>query len=112
MGSTEAIVVMAALALAALAGFAAYRQKVRRRARRVGAWVTGYLSDRYGGPLPGLAVHCSDDPLWPVLADYRDPGTGIRHHFQFACGGPPATYALLSEREGDRPEQLTPRDAT
>src|SRR5262245_55970184 len=101
LGTTEAIVVTAALALAALAGFDAFRWKVRRRARGVRAWVTGYLADRYGGPPPGLAVHCSDDPLWPVLADFRDPRTGARHRLQFACWGAPPAYALLSETEGE-----------
>ncbi len=93
--SAEVRSVMAGVGFLALAAFAAYGWGRRRRARRIGAWVRAFLSDRYGAVSAGLTVDCSDDALWPVLAAFNDPRTGARHRLWFACWGPSASYALL-----------------
>jgi hypothetical protein len=93
---------LAGLAVAALAAFALYRWWQRRHVRQVGEWVKGYLTARYGALPERLHVNCSDDSLWPVLVAFDGPRPGTRHRLQFACAGPPATYALLSEKEEER----------
>jgi hypothetical protein len=98
--STEALIGMAALALAALAAFAVYRWRMRQRVLRVRAGVEGCLSDRYGGLPQNLTINCSDDPLWPVLVAFDDPRTGTRHRLQFACNGQPSAVSLLADSEG------------
>jgi hypothetical protein len=84
-------------AAAAVAGFAIYRWRERRRVRRVTAWVTNFLTRRGGGPPAELIVHCTDDRNWPVLASFTDGRTGARHRLQFACGGRSELHALLAE---------------
>jgi len=101
--NTEALIGMAALALTALAAFAVYRWWMRQRVLPVRAGVGGWLSDRYGGLPKGLSIDCSDDPLWPVLVAFDDPGTGTRHRLRFACNGQPPTVSLVADSE-DRSE--------
>src|SRR4051794_16774442 len=92
---------LAALGAAALAGFAAYRWRCRRRARKVRAWVEGYLAARHGGQLPrGLRVNCSDDDLWPVLVDYDEPGTGPRPRLRFYWPDPRPELSPLPGENG------------
>jgi len=100
--STSALMGMAALATAGLALWACYQWGQRRRVRRVERWVGDYLVARYAGLPDRLHIHCSDDPLWPVLVDFADPHTGIRHDLQFSCTGPQSTLWLLSEKEEKR----------
>jgi hypothetical protein len=88
--------------VSALAAFAAYRLWCRRRARAVTEWVTRYVHGRFGEPLDGLHVHCTDDPLWPVLANFDDPRTGVRHRLRFDCTGPGPACALLAESQEPR----------
>src|SRR4051794_17405687 len=84
---------------AALAAFAGYRWRMRRRVRRVEGWVREYLVGRYGR-LPGdLHIDCSDDELWPVLVAFDDPRTGTRHRLRFACLGPLSTCSLLGDED-------------
>jgi len=104
--STQLVIGLTGAAITALVAFAVYQWQQRARVRRVEAWVGGYLTDRYGAPLGDLTVHCSDDPLWPVLAAFADPRTGVRHRLQFACAGRPSTFALVSETAGG--EQCPP----
>jgi hypothetical protein len=100
--STQLVIGLAGAAMTALAAFAVDRWQQRACLRRVEAWVGGYLTDRYGTPLGDLTVNCSDDRLWPVLAAFADPRTGVRHRLQFACAGRPSTFALQSETEDGR----------
>jgi hypothetical protein len=100
--SAVAVIAMAAGAVAALGVFALYRWQQRKRVRRVGGWVRDYLSARYGELPNPLTINCSDDRLWPVLVGFDDPQTGARHRLQFACPGPHATFALLSEQVDQR----------
>jgi hypothetical protein len=94
---------MVLLIVAAFAAFAVYRWVSQARERRVKAWITRYLSKRYGA-LPGrLTIYCPDDLTRPVLAGFDNPASGIRHHCQFACSGRPAGFALLSETDEPRP---------
>jgi hypothetical protein len=102
MGSGQALIWMAGLAITALAAFAVYRWRQRQRVRRVETWVKDYVSVHYGGPPDHLNINCSDDPLWPVFVGFNNPRTGVRHNLQFACPGPPATFSLLSEKEHPR----------
>jgi hypothetical protein len=93
---------MAGFAMVSLAAFTVYRWWQRGRVRRIKAWVSRYLSDRYG-VLPGhLNINCSDDPLWPVLVGFDHPTNGMRHSLQFACAGRPFTYSLTSETDEPR----------
>ena len=98
--STQLVIGVAVFLLAALTAFALYRWRQRDRARRVEAWVGAYLSDRFGRLPDALSVNCSDDRWWPVLVAFDHPGTGIRHRLQFTCYGPPATFAILAEKDG------------
>ena len=93
---------MVALALTGLTAYALYRWGQRRRVRRVEKWVGDYLSARYAGLPARLHIHCSNDTLWPVLVDFADPHTGIRHDLQFSCTGRQSAFSLLSETEGKR----------
>jgi hypothetical protein len=93
---------MAGLAVVALSAFTVYRWRQRGRIRRIKAWVSRFLSDRYGA-LPGrLTINCSDDPLWPVLVGFDHPTNSMRHSLQFACAGRPSAYSLLSETDEPR----------
>jgi hypothetical protein len=93
--SAEALVWMAAFMVAGLTATAVYRWRLRRRAGRVQALVKDHLVARYGA-LPGhLKINCSDDPLWPVLASYRDPDTGAPRIDQYAYGGQPSSFRLI-----------------
>ncbi len=100
--SVEALVLIAASALVALAAFALYRWQQRKRVRRVEGWVGGYLVARYGELPDHLNINCSDDRLWPVLVSFDSPRTETRHRLQFGCWGPPSTFSLLSEKEEKR----------
>src|SRR5689334_22747160 len=103
--SVEISIGMAAAVIAGLLVYAIYRWLQRRRVNRVEGWVKEYLSDRYGElPVP-LHIDCSDDRLWPVLVDFADPRTGVRHRLQFTCDGAHSTFALLSEKEEARSER-------
>jgi hypothetical protein len=93
----EALIGMAALAVAALGTFALYRWQQRRRVRRVEGWVRDYLHERYGKLPGGLRVDCSDDRLWPVLVDFDDPTNGGRCRLRFSCSGPRSAISLLGE---------------
>jgi hypothetical protein len=95
--STEVLLGVSALVLAALTAFAAYRWQQRKRARRVEAWIREFLLARYGNLPAHLTINCSDDHSWPVLVAFDDPRGGTRHRLQFACAGQPAAYSLLSE---------------
>jgi hypothetical protein len=107
MSKSDALWVgLAALVLAALA-FAVYRWRRRRRARHVLAQVRAYLAGRYESLPDPFHVHCSDDPLWPVLVSFVCPRTGSRHNLQFACWGPPPAFFLLAEVVGQRHESTT-----
>ncbi len=114
-GSTGLAVWVALLAAAGLAAFAAYRWRCRRRARLVGAWVRAYLQPRYGGVPRGLHISCTDDPSWPVLVDFEEPGAGARRRLQFYCpGADPASYRLDEAKscpEADRDGTGTARQA-
>jgi hypothetical protein len=79
-------VLLAAMAALALIGFAYYRW---RRHRGIGVWVDAYLRDRCGSP-DRVSVRCSDDAHWPVLVDFDDPQSGMRHRLQFLSTGPPS----------------------
>src|SRR5262245_32683173 len=100
--SAQALVGMAALALAALAAFAVYRWRQRQRVRQVETWVKDYLVARYGVLPKDLHINCSDDTRWPVLVAFDGLRPGTRHSLQFACPGRPSTYSLLSEKEEHR----------
>jgi hypothetical protein len=102
--STEALIGMAALTLAALTAFTVYRWRMRQRVR---AGVEGWLSDRYGGLPKDLTIDSSDDPLWPVLVAFDDPRTGTRHHLQFSCNGRPSTCSPWLIRRAGRRRALT-----
>src|SRR5687767_5466145 len=95
---TSTAVFVGVVAAAALAAFAAYRWRERARVRRVEGSVRDYLAARNGGPPPGLHIDCSEDRLWPVLADFIDRRTGARHRLQFGCPGPYSALSLLSEK--------------
>jgi hypothetical protein len=97
--SVEVLIGMAAVVIAGPLVYAIYRWLQRRRVNRVEGWVKEYLSDRYGELPAPLHIDCSDDRLWPVLVDFADPRTGVRHRLQFTCGGTHSTFALLSEEE-------------
>jgi hypothetical protein len=90
---------LAVLVVAGLAAFSIYRWRQRRRVRRVGAWVRGYLADRYGEVPAHLHVSCSDDRLWPVLADFNEPRSGARRQLRFSCPGANSTFSPLPEQE-------------
>jgi MYXO-CTERM domain-containing protein len=82
----------------ALAAFAAYRWRQRRRILQVKEWVKDYLLTRYG-EVPGhLDINCSDDSLWPVLVGFDMPRIGVRCRLRFACQGSSSLF-LLSEKE-------------
>ena len=100
--SIEVLMGMAAAALAALAAFAVYRWRQRKRVRQAETWVNAYLSTRYGELAAGPSINCSDDPLWPVLVTFTDPRTGVRQRLQFDYRGAGSPLALLSEKE-DQP---------
>jgi hypothetical protein len=102
MTTSEVLIGTAVLALTALAAFAVYRWRQRERVRRIERWVKDYLSVRFDGQPNRLSINCSDDPLWPVLAAFEDPRTGIRWSLQFACAGSPSTFSLLSDKEETR----------
>jgi hypothetical protein len=97
--STATLLGLAVLAVTALAAFAVYRWRQRSHVCQVGEWVKSYLSARYGALPEHLHVNCSDDPLWPVLVAFDGPRPGARHHLRFACSGPSAKYALVSEKQ-------------
>jgi hypothetical protein len=96
---------------AALAGFAVYRWRMRRRARRVEGWVRDYLVGSYGKLPGGLHVDCSDDELWPVLVAFDDPATGARHRLRFSCAGPDSAFSLASDEGAARSANQVQRAA-
>ena len=100
--SSVTLIAVAVLAVAALAALAYYRRRQKERARRVAEGVKDYLVARYGGLPNRLNINCSDDPLWPVLVDFDDAGTGPRHRLRFTCRGLQLTPVLLSEKEEER----------
>jgi hypothetical protein len=100
-GNAEVLIGVAALVFTALAAFAAYRWRQRRRVLRVKEWMKGYLLTRYGEVPDRLDINCSDDPLWPVLVAFDMPRTGVRHSLRFTCQGP-SSFSLLSEKEDAR----------
>ena len=64
MESNAAVLIgMAAVAFTALAAFAVYRWRQRRRAHQVEKGVKAYLCGRYGGVPEGLDINDCDDPL-------------------------------------------------
>jgi hypothetical protein len=96
------------VAAAALAAFAVYRWRQRKRIRRIKDWVDAYVVDRYH-KLPGdLHVNCSDDTLWPVLVGFADPLTGARHRLRFDCPGANATFSLISEEQNAPAPAVSP----
>jgi hypothetical protein len=99
--SVELLIGVAVIVAAALAAFAAYRWRERRRVHGVETRVRDILLARYGQPPTHLTIHCTDDRLWPVLVGFKHPSTGARHRLQFACHGGPDTLAILSEETGD-----------
>jgi hypothetical protein len=101
----QSVVVLIGAAIAAVAGlaaFSAYRWVQRRRVRMVKQWVTSYLFTRFGEPLDEVSVACTDDRRWPVLANFDDPRTKIRHRLQFQCSGSGPAFELLSETQESR----------
>ena len=97
--TTEVLIGMAALGLSAVAAPVVYRWRQRKSIRRVEEWVKNYLCVHYGELPNPLSIHCSADPLWPVLVAFDTPCTGIRHRMRFTCGRTHSTLALLSEKE-------------
>ncbi len=97
--SIAALITAGLVAVAALAALAILRWRQRQRVRQVGLWVKDYLAHRNGGPAEQLAIHCSDDRLWPVLVTFRAPADGVRHTLQFSCPGQQSSLSLLSEKE-------------
>lgn len=91
-----------ALIATSLTAFAIYRWRQQQRVSRINDWVNDYLLTRYGELPIQLSINCSHDALWPVLVGFDTPGTGMRHRLQFACGGPPSTWSLLSEKDEER----------
>lgn len=100
MNSQAQTAAIVALVFAALAAFALYRWRQRRRACEVKRRVEEYLLARYGAVPPGVDVNCSNDPLWPVLVDFDHLRTGARHRLQFHCGPPASPLSLTSESVG------------
>src|SRR3954452_25172649 len=90
-------VLVGAVATGALAAFAVYRWRMRRRARRVDGWVRDYLAGHYGRLPAGLHVDCSDDGLWPVLVAFDDPATGARRRLRFSCPGQGSALSLVRD---------------
>lgn len=81
---------------------AARKRKQRDRVLSIELWVMDFLCGRYGKLPSELRIHCSNDRLWPVLARFDTPGTGLRHSIQFECGGSSPTWSLISERDEPR----------
>jgi hypothetical protein len=95
--SVTVLLWVAAGSVAGLVAFALYRWRQRRRVRRVERWVGEYLSARYGELPSPLHVNCSDDRLWPVLVDFSNVATGMRHRMRFDCPGSGDSLSLLAE---------------
>ncbi|HVS35776.1 MAG TPA: hypothetical protein VMS17_09350 [Gemmataceae bacterium] len=102
MTSAEVLVLSVTAVLTAVVAFALYKWLQRQRVSRITKWVKDYLFVRFGGTPNRLTINCSDDPLWPVLAAFDDPRTGVQHRLQFICAGPASTFLLLSELEESR----------
>ena len=98
---TEVLMVVTGMVLA-LAAFAVYRRRQHRRVERIKAWITTYLSARYGEPPVHLQINCSDDSLWPVLVAFERPKSGTRHSLRFSCSESQPTCSLVSETEAPR----------
>jgi|SRR5947209_9176554 len=105
--TTEALIGMAAFAVAALIAVTIYRWRQRDRARHIKTWIADYLSTRFGAPAVRLNINCSDDPLWPVLVGFDHPTTGFRHVLRFACAGSASTWAV--DPKTDEPHLATGR---
>jgi hypothetical protein len=99
MDRTVEVLIGGAVLVALLAAFALYRRRQRSRVQRVTRWVEGYLSDRYGAVPSLLCIHCSDDPLWPVLVNFTSPRTGRPHRMRFDCPGSGSSLSVLSDSE-------------
>ena len=93
--SVAVLLWVAAGSVAGVVAFALYRWRQRRRVRRVERWVGEYLSARYGELPSPLHINCSDDRLWPVLVDFGNRATGMRHRMRFDCPGSGASLSLL-----------------
>jgi hypothetical protein len=96
----DSVAVLLWVAVGSVAGvvaFTLYRWLQRRRVGRVERWVGEYLSARYGELPSPLHINCSDDRLWPVLVDFGNRATGMRHRMRFDCPGAGDTLSLLSE---------------
>jgi len=102
LNHSEILAVVMGLSLALIA-FGVYRWRQHRRVGRIEAWISDYLSARYGELPNHLQIHCSDDPLWPVLVAFDRPQNGTRHSLRFSCAGSQPTYSLVSETEAPRP---------
>jgi hypothetical protein len=76
--------------VAAIASFAVYRWRQRKR-DRIKTWICEFLAARCGHVPEDLNVNCSDDPFWPVIVDFVRPGSTLRHRLQFACPDSPST---------------------
>jgi hypothetical protein len=100
--ATEVLTAAAAAAVAALVTFAIYRWRRRERAHSVKAWVKTYVAEHYDGTVADLRIHCSDDPLWPVLASFDNARTRLRRRLEFTCSGRQSSYALVSEKKDER----------
>jgi hypothetical protein len=95
----EILIGIAAVTVAVLFAYAIYRMRQRRRVHRVEMRVKEYLCGRFGDLPASLHIDCSDDRLWPVLVDFANPRTGVRHRLQFHCPGAGSSLALLSDKE-------------
>ena len=91
------VLLIAALVLAAVVAFGAYRWLQRRRVLNVNLKIKEYLRHRFGQLPDNLRINCSDDPLWPILVSFTTPPNDDRHNLQFMCSGPISKLALLSE---------------
>ena len=97
--STESLIGITGLAVAALVGFVIYRWRQRVRVHRVKAWIGRYLSNQYGAAPDRLNINCSDDPSWPVLVAFDHPATGLRHDLRFTCAGPASTWSVNAKTD-------------
>jgi hypothetical protein len=96
--ATEVLTGVAAAAVAALAAFAVYRWRQRKRFRSVKTWIKTYVAEHYDGTVADLRIDCSDDPLWPVLVSFGHDRSGLRHRLEFTCAGRQSSFALWSEK--------------
>ena len=96
---TMGLIGIGLLMATALVAFVIYRWRQETRVSRINAWVNDYLRVRYGDLPAHVRINCSHDSFWPVLVGLDTPGTGVRHHLQFACRGPQSAWSLLSEKD-------------